>query len=71
LNYKNFLAINFDTVKDMVIGQRKENVITTNETICRDKKTTSLLTRTEEKEYRIIFDKRVIQENYGTFPFGM
>ncbi len=29
-----------------------------------------IVTRTEQKTYRVVFDKRRVSEDYMTFPFG-
>ena len=71
LNYKNSLDINFDTVKDMVTGEKKESVAILNNIICRDINSTNIVTKAERKEYKIVFDTRVIRENYKTEPYGM
>ena len=69
LSYQNALEINFDTVKDLVMNPSK-TVITKNTAIVRQRKTCSILTTRQSKEYRIVFDKRVIQDNYQTLPYG-
>ena len=71
LNYKNALDINFDTVKDMITGQKVKSITIENDKIVRDKNTSTILTTNEKKDYRIVFDKRVIRENYKTEPYGM
>jgi len=71
LNYKNSLDINVDTVKDMVTGARKDSVVVLNNIISREKNSTNIVTKTEKKVYKIVFDKRVICENYTTKPYGM
>ena len=58
LNYKNSLHINFDTVKDVVTGARKDSVIVLNNIISRDKNSTNIVTKTEKKVYKIVFDKK-------------
>lgn len=49
LNYKNALDINFDTVKDMVIGYKTKSVTIQNNKILRDKNTNTILTTNEKK----------------------
>ena len=71
LNYKNALDINYDTVKDIVTGEEKESVTILNNIICREKNSTNIVAKAERKEYKIVFDKRVIRENYTTAPYGM
>lgn len=73
LNFKNALGINFDTLKGMVTDKSKvisvkvidENKITRNPDTCH------IITKTETKDYRIVFDKRVISKDFYTFPYGM
>ena len=71
LNYKNMLDINFGTVAHMVKENREKGCIQVvdNNKICRTNGV--LVTRTEAKDYRIVFDKRVIKDNYITYPYGM
>ena len=50
LNYKNSLDINFDTVREMVTGEKKESVAILNNIICRDINSTNIVTKAERKE---------------------
>ena len=38
--------------------------------IARDKKEKNIVTKKMKKDYRIVYNKRVITENYGTLPYG-
>ena len=63
------MAINIDTIKDMVINNRDDV-----KTVRNDYKTTRdhkrLLTEHQDKDYRITFDKRVVMQDYSTRPYG-
>jgi hypothetical protein len=69
LNYKNSLTINFDAIKDLVINNR-DDVKTVRDyfKITRDHK--RLLTVHQDKDYRIVFDKRVVMQDYSMRPYG-
>jgi hypothetical protein len=64
LNYRNSLDINFDTVKDMATGARKDSVVVLNNIISRDKNSTNIVTKKEKNVYQMVFDKRVICEDH-------
>ncbi|WAR29495.1 ZN358-like protein [Mya arenaria] len=71
LNFKNSLDINFQTVKDMVTGKGKDCVTVIDENkIVRNPSTGHIITKRENKDYKIVFDKRVIGNAYTTFPYG-
>lgn len=63
--------INFNTISRMVREASKETVTVTNPCkIVRDAKTRDILTRSESKDYRIVYTKRVIVDDYNTLPYG-
>ena len=65
LNYKNSLTINLDTIKDMVINNRDDvKTVRDDYKITRDHK--RLLTVHQDKDYMIVFDKRVVMQDYST-----
>ncbi|XP_053390895.1 uncharacterized protein LOC128553745 [Mercenaria mercenaria] len=71
LNFKNSLDINFQTVKDMVTGKVDECVTVVDENkIVRNPSTGHVITKRETKDYKIVFDKRVISKEYTTYPYG-
>ena len=38
--------------------------------ITRDRNNAKILTVKQQKDYRLVFDKRVIRDNYMSFPYG-
>ena len=38
--------------------------------ITRDKKEKNIVTKKMRKDYRVVYNKRVITENYETLPYG-
>jgi hypothetical protein len=56
----------------MVTGMEQDTclkVIDKNK-IVRNQNTGNIITTTETKVYKIVFDKRVLSENYNSFPYG-
>ena len=72
LNFKNTLAINFDTLKRLVSCKSAENIITVTDKfkITRNSETCNIVTKLEHKDYRIVFDKRVLTHDYVSIPYG-
>ncbi|XP_066296636.1 uncharacterized protein [Branchiostoma lanceolatum] len=71
LNYQNQQLINFDVMKDMIMGVGPENIdIVTERKISRDKKAKKVVNKREVKRYRLVYNKRVIQDNFTTLPYG-
>jgi hypothetical protein len=71
LNFKNCIDINFNTVKDMVTNNHSKVVsVVDDHKIVRNPTTGDVITKRECKDYRIVFDKRVISEAYNTYPYG-
>ena len=71
LNFKNSLKIKYSTVVDMIKGSSiGDTVQVADMKICRDITNTTLVTRQETKDYRIVFDKRVIHNDIVTYPYG-
>ena len=69
LNLRNKQIVNFDSLKSMVYGEREANVITNPRRIARTNEG-QLITRTEKKIHRVVFDKRVRLEDHNTLPCG-
>ena len=71
LNHKNTLTINYQTVKDMVTGARRGNVVVNDDfQIVRNRNTSELLTTHRSKTYKLVFDKRVLSASYTSLPYG-
>lgn len=73
LNFKNTLDINFDTLHSMVTSKGKSKLVKVidEHKIARNPETCNIITKTETKDYKIVFNKRVITSNFNTLPYGM
>ena len=75
LNYDATKKINMDVMRHLVDshvnGHNEEKVTVVNPyKITRDKKEKNIVTKKMKKDYRVVYNKRVITENYGTLPYG-
>ena len=76
LTYDATLTLNINTMRDLVNsyvidGDRHEKVtITIPYKITRDKKEKNIVTKRTKKDYRVVYNKRVVKENYETVPYG-
>ncbi|XP_063971153.1 uncharacterized protein LOC129263814 [Lytechinus pictus] len=69
LNLRNKRVVNFESLKSMVCDGKAANVITDPRRIARTRNG-QLVTRTEQKAHRVVFDKRVKMADYNTLPYG-
>ena len=76
LTYDATKKINVNTMRDLVDsyvidGDRHEKVtINIPYKITRDKKEKNIVTKRTKKDYRIVYNKRVVKGNYETVPYG-
>lgn len=75
LNCRSSQVVNFDTVKEMVknfdplIHNEPISVFEPNR-IFRDSTNKTLLCKPMRKDYRVVYNKRVICEDFNTLPYG-
>lgn len=70
LNYKNSLDINFDTIRNTITLTGKSVVTVQNDyKIARDSKRTEIITKKENKDYKLVFDKRILQRGLISVPY--
>ena len=71
LNYRTQQDVNFEVMSNMVRGVGPE-IITVDIPfkIVRDRKDRNVITKSETKDYRVVYNKRVIVNNYDTVPYG-
>ncbi|XP_078699560.1 uncharacterized protein LOC144926542 [Branchiostoma floridae x Branchiostoma belcheri] len=71
LNYQNQKLINFNVMKNMIMGEGPETVdIVTEQKITRDKKAKKIVNKREVKRYSLVYNKRVILDDHTTVPYG-
>ena len=68
-------VINFDVMQDLVYKHAIENeqckvIVTIPYKITRERKTKQIVTKRMKKDYRIVYNKRVIINDYNTIPYG-
>ena len=76
LTYDAGKTLNIGTMRDLVDsyvvdGARNEKVnINIPNKITRDRKEKQIVTKRTKKDYRVVYNKRVVNENYETVPYG-
>ena len=76
LTYDATKILNIGTMRDLVDsyvidGDRHEKLtITIPYKITRDKKEKNIVTKRTKKDYRVVYNKRIVKENYETVPYG-
>ena len=63
------MILNFDTIKDIVILDRKKKIYSKELKFIRDKDF-NIRTDITEKVYGVVYDKRVLNEDLTTEPYG-
>lgn len=69
LNYKNSIDINFDTIRNMITSNGT-SVVRNDYKIARDSKMTKIITMKENKDYKLVFDKRILQRGVMSVSYG-
>jgi hypothetical protein len=70
LNYKNSQLINFEAVKGIVMEPSQKITTVNLAKITRHKHKAILYNRKEQKDYGMVYTKRVIQDDLTTLPYG-
>lgn len=70
LNYIATLVINYDSIKDIVCNDREKKLNVKQLKFIRNTKDWSISTEIIDKNYSFVYDKRILNENLTTNPYG-
>ena len=75
LNYTTLQKLNFEVMCNLIdlyvdCGIQDKVTVDNPFQITRDKKNKKIITKSMSKDYQIVYNKRVVKENYGTVPYG-
>lgn len=71
LNNRTHEKVNIESMTELVSQRSQRHIdVVTPHTIIRDGKTKNVYSKTEVKKYRLVYDKRVIQSDFDTVPYG-
>lgn len=71
LNCKNMLNVNFGVLKDFVTKRQNAMVAVSDaHKITRDRDSAKIVSAPHRKDYRLVFDKRVLRDQYISYPYG-
>ena len=70
LNYACGQLINGDVMNDIVHDPRKTGTIKKENAITRDAETKTIVNKDQTKTFALGYDKRVVQSNFDTLPYG-
>ena len=73
LNHRSSLVINFDSMKEALYAwknKRPKELITVKTELVRDKHQPQVTNRVISKHYGVVYDKRIVQPDFTTIPFG-
>ena len=69
----NFIAsqkLNFESMRELVINQNDDKINVEQNKFIRDKNEWVIRTETMNKQYRQVYDKRILLSNFETLPYG-
>ncbi|GBN13954.1 hypothetical protein AVEN_207207-1 [Araneus ventricosus] len=70
LNFKNTQALNFDSMKHMVCSLDRNDTIPIHDAVTREGKKRKVFNVEQTKLYRIVYDKRIVKDDFSTIPYG-
>ena len=75
LDYATSKKLNFETMRSLIhlyvnCGIQAKVTADNPFKITRDKKNKKIATKRTKKDYQIVYNKRVVKDNYGTVPYG-
>lgn len=72
LNFRNSKLINFEAMKSLVENMDTETTIEVENPskIARDGKRRKVINKVEKKLYRVVYDKRILKDDFSTLPYG-
>ena len=72
LNTRNGKLLNFDTMKRLVTStkEQQQEIVTVVDPHKIVRQNGTLYTKSQKKDYRLVYDKRIIGPNYVTYPYG-
>ena len=73
LNYRASQVINFESMKEALYSWKKKDkkeLVTVRTEILRDKKSPKVYNKVVHKHYGVVYDKRIVLDNFTTVPYG-
>ena len=70
LNYISSLVLNFESIRDIVLNDRKKRLRVEQLKFSRNKNNWFIKTDIVSKMYGFVYDKRILLDSFYTLPYG-